>query len=88
VYMPVEKTAPLLAAHVTPVLVLPLTVAMNCWVWPACTETEAGDRVTVTAGVVAAWVPNKVQPASERVSSEKIADMQVCAHDFRMVCCL
>jgi len=80
--MPLEEMLPPVTDHVTPVLAPP-TVAVNCWVWPACTEVEAGDSLTVTAGVVAAWVPNTVQPASDRVSRERIASMQVFAHDFR-----
>lgn len=81
-YMPVEEILPLVADQVMPVLVLPLIVAVNCWVWPVGIEAEVGDRVTVTAGVVAAWVPNKVQPPSDSVSSERIASMQIFASGF------
>lgn len=73
VYIPPEVMLPPLADQVTPVS-QPPTAAVNCWVWPAGTETEPGDRVTLMDGVVAAWLPNKVQPASDRAIRERIAN--------------
>jgi len=87
VYIPPEVMLPPLADHVTPVWAQPRTVAVNCWVWPASTETEPGDRVTLADGV-AAWLPNKVQPASDRAIRETIATMQIFARNSRGTRCL
>ena len=76
VYRPLAKTVPPVADQIKALFMVPLTVAVNCWVCPACTETEEGDRVTVTTGVVAG-VPGQLQPVSGRISSMKIASMQV-----------
>jgi hypothetical protein len=35
--------------HLTPVLVVPATVAVNCWVCDAVSETEAGATETLAA---------------------------------------
>jgi hypothetical protein len=37
-------------SQVTAVLVVPVTVAANCWVWEACTDAEVGEIDTATAG--------------------------------------
>ncbi len=74
-YKPLAEMLPPVADQVTPVLVLPVTLAVNCWVRPACTEAEVGDNATLTPGAVAAWLPDKEQPAKDRISSEKIASM-------------
>ena len=39
--------------HVTPVLLVPLTVAVNVWFCDGCKETEDGVSETVTGGVSA-----------------------------------
>jgi hypothetical protein len=35
--------------HVTPVLAVPVTVALNCWVCEAVSETEVGATETLAA---------------------------------------
>jgi len=45
---------PPVADQVTLVLLDPLTVAVNCCVCPEVKVAEAGDKLTLTAGVVAA----------------------------------
>jgi hypothetical protein len=42
---------PPLADHVTAVLLVPVTVAVNCCVAPDCTETEVGVTETVIEAV-------------------------------------
>jgi len=86
--MPAAEMFPPVADQVTAVLVDPLTLAVNCWVWPACTEAEAGVMLIVTAGVVAAWVPDNEQPASDRAIRETIATIQVFARNSRVAHCL
>jgi hypothetical protein len=86
--MPLAEMLPPVADHVTPVLVVPLTLAVNCWVRPACKEAEVGARLRVIAGLVAAWLPAKVQPASARVMREKIAIVQIFARDSQVARCL
>ena len=49
-YRPEPETVPALADHVIAVLLLPLTVAMNCCVAPVTMLTELGTRLTVTTG--------------------------------------
>ena len=47
------ETVPFVAVHVTPVLVVPATVAVNCCVPPDGTVAEVGEIVTATvAGAV------------------------------------
>ncbi len=48
VYKPDDEIAPVLADHVTAVLVLPVTVAVNCCVLPDCTVAEAGEMEMLT----------------------------------------
>ena len=48
VYRPPVDTVPPLAVQVTAVLLLPVTVAVNCCVPPVCTEAEVGDTETAT----------------------------------------
>ena len=36
--------------HVTPVVEVPVTCAVNCWVAPEANETVAGVRLTATVG--------------------------------------
>jgi len=83
--MPLALMLPPVADQVTAVLVEPLTLAVNCWVWPACTEADVGDTLTVTAGalVVAALLGDNVQPASERAIRETIATMQIFVRHSR-----
>jgi hypothetical protein len=57
VYNPFEEIDPYVALppctpltdQFTAVLVLPDTVAENCWVWPPCTLADVGDTLTDTA---------------------------------------
>ena len=51
VYRPVLEIAPLVADQVTPFLVAPVTVPLNCWVFPEFTVTLAGVIETTTGGV-------------------------------------
>jgi len=54
VYKPpveIEPTAGF-SDHVTAVLVVPVTVAPSCWVWPAVTPAVAGETATVTGSSV------------------------------------
>lgn len=46
--MPVEDIVPPLAAHCTLVLLLPLTLAENCWLFPVCIEAAVGEMATLT----------------------------------------
>jgi hypothetical protein len=41
---------PPLAVQVTAVLLLPVTVAVNCWVAAACSEADVGLTLTETVG--------------------------------------
>ena len=43
-------TVPQLADQVTAVFVVPVTVAVNCWVAPVARWVEDGLRLTATAG--------------------------------------
>jgi len=88
--MPLAVMLPPVADQVTAVLGDPLTLAVNCWVWPACTEIDVGDRLTVTAGAVAvaALVLDNEQPASDRAIRETIATMQIFARSSRETRCL
>ena len=45
------ETLPAVAFQVTPVLLLPLTVAVNCWVPPGCSDVEAGEMDTATGAL-------------------------------------
>ena len=46
--MPVDVTTPPLAFHVTPVLVVPLTVAANCLLFPVCSDVAVGETEMLT----------------------------------------
>ena len=46
--MPPVDTVPPLAVQLTLVLVVPLTVAANCWLFPVCSEVAEGEMVTLT----------------------------------------
>ena len=48
VNMPAEMLPPL-AAQVTAVLVVPVTVAVNCWLLPVATEAVLGEMEMATA---------------------------------------
>jgi len=41
---------PPVADHVTVVFVVPVTVAVNCWVPPVCRDAEVGPMLTATTG--------------------------------------
>lgn len=47
--MPVDETTPPLAAQVTLVLVVPLAVAKNCWLFPVCSDVAVGEIAMLTA---------------------------------------
>ena len=46
--MPFGEIAPPLAAQLTLALLVPLTVAANCWLLPACSELAEGEMTTLT----------------------------------------
>jgi len=50
VYRPAGEIVPPVADHVTAVLVVPVIVAVNCWVPPVCNDAEVGLRLMVTTG--------------------------------------
>lgn len=50
IYRPEPETVPALADHVIAVLLLPLTVAVNCCAAPVTMLTEVGVRLTETTG--------------------------------------
>jgi hypothetical protein len=50
VYRPVEETVPPVAAQVTAVLLLPVTLAVNCCVPPVVSDAVVGDTETATTG--------------------------------------
>lgn len=45
--MPLEETVPPLAVQFTLVLLVPLTVAANCWLVPICSEVAVGEMATL-----------------------------------------
>ena len=47
--MPVDETTPPLAAEFTLVLVVPLTVAANCLLFPVCSDVAVGETAMLTA---------------------------------------
>jgi hypothetical protein len=51
VYRPLEETLPAVADQVTAVLLLPLTVAVNCCVPPVSSEVETGEIDTATGAL-------------------------------------
>lgn len=55
--IPLEPTVPPLAFHETAVLVAPLTVALNCLLWPPGSDAELGSTATVTVTGVPAPEP-------------------------------
>ena len=48
--IPLLETVPEVADHVTPVLLLPCTRALNCWLLPECKATGLGETVTLMLG--------------------------------------
>jgi hypothetical protein len=48
VYTPLELIVPPDADQVTAVLVVPVTLAVNCWVSPASSEIELGVTLMLT----------------------------------------
>ncbi len=70
---PVPEIVPPVAVQVTAVLDVPVTVAVNCRVCPACTVALAGEIVTVTAaGIVTAAEADFVESATEVAVTEKL----------------
>jgi hypothetical protein len=67
--MPLAEIVPLVAAQLTAVLVVPVTVAVNCWVLPTCSNAEAGLTVMATCEPAL----DNVQPARKTTSSEEKA---------------
>lgn len=51
VYKPLEETLPPFADQVTAVLLVPVTLAVNCLVWLVSSEADVGVIVTRTTGV-------------------------------------
>jgi hypothetical protein len=56
VYIPLEETLPPVADQVTEALLLPVTVAVNCWVPPVCIAAAVGEMVTATTGALTVTV--------------------------------
>lgn len=52
VYIPPEEMLPPLAFQVTVVLLVPLTLAENCWLLPIASDDELGDTAMLTGGVL------------------------------------
>jgi hypothetical protein len=52
VYMPPEEMFPPLAFQVTAVLLVPLTLAENCWLVPNASDDELGNTAMLTCGLV------------------------------------
>lgn len=79
VYKPVALIVPKLAAlaelldklQVTAVFVVPVTVAVNCCVWPVCTETVFGVTATITGGGGFVPLVCPVQAASKIASGAR-----------------
>ena len=69
--MPVEEMLPPDADQLTATLVVPVTVAVNCCVFPACSEIEFGVTLTLTDGNC--WLPKvaSVQPPRETSNRER-----------------
>jgi hypothetical protein len=55
---------PLVADQFTAVLLLPLTLAVNCWVPPVSIEAEVGEMVTATALTVTVAEADLVESAA------------------------
>src|SRR5512134_3948439 len=64
---PEAEIVPPVALHVTAVLVVPVTEAVNCCAWPGWSIAEDGDSVNCTggAGIVTAAVADLVGSAAE-----------------------
>src|SRR6202007_2968145 len=56
VYMPPREMLPPVADQVTVVVLLPLTLAVNCCVPPVSIEAEIGEMLTETTGALTATV--------------------------------
>jgi len=52
VYRPEVEIEPPVADHVTLLLVVPVTVAANCWVTPVCTDADVGLIEIPTGGAL------------------------------------
>ncbi len=64
---------PPVAVHVTAVLELPVTVAVNCWVCPGCNVALVGETVTPTDGcTVTCAVADLVESATEVAVTVKL----------------
>ena len=55
-YSPVLEIVPPVADQVTAVLLVPVTVAVNCRVAPVCMDAEVGLMLTTTGGGTAVTV--------------------------------
>ena len=64
--MPVEEMLPAVADQVTAVLLLPLTLAENCWLFPVCIEAAVGEMemLTLAAGGAAITLNRKALDSS------------------------
>ena len=56
VYSPLEETLPPVADHATDVLLVPLMLAVNCWVPLVSIEAETGEMLTATTGALTVTV--------------------------------
>jgi len=83
VYIPLLVTEPPDDVHVTAVLLVPLTLAVNCFCWPTCKEALSGDKLTDTLPDVLpepntdTWHDDELEP-----------DDQAAGNVVRLVCIL
>jgi len=84
--MPLEFTVPPVADQVTALLVVPVTVAVNCWFFPGGKETEFGVTLRLTAGAFWLLAGDKVQPIRETTHRESSVRtsfrVRVCSATF------
>ena len=74
VYNPADVIVPPLADQVTAVLLLPVTVAVNCLVCPGCSVALGGATVTAIGCIVTGTVKNLVGSATEVAVTEKLPE--------------
>ena len=82
---PEEEIVPPVADQVTPMFVVPVTLAENCWVPPVWTDAELG--VTLTATVAAAGGLLETEPGEPAVP-EQPARLQAAARMHRKLAVL
>ncbi len=73
--MPVAETVPPDADQLTPVLLLPVTLAVNCCVPPACMLADVGLTLTATKTAGCTLEGARVQPAIAKMLAESVVRM-------------